>query len=902
MTAQTGEGLQTGRDWWKLDTAAALEALGSTENGLTAEEARRRLQTYGRNDLPTEGGSRLLAVVVRQFLSPLIYILVVAAFVTLLLEEYIDAAIIALALVINAVVGTFQEYRAERSMEALREVASTRAHVVRDGHEHEIDARELVPGDVVIIEAGGKAPADCRLLFASSLETDESLLTGESTTVAKSVQMIPDDVSVGDRANMLIMGSVVTRGRGRALVVATGLSTQLGQIAGSVKATGKAETPLLERMERFARLIGVAVVASSILAFAAGLAVGQPSGDLFLTVVALAVAAIPEGLPIVLTVTLAIGVNRMASRNVIIRRLPAVETLGSCTVIGSDKTGTLTQNRMTVERIYAGGRNYEVTGGGYALEGEIRLDEQPVSPAEDDALRLILLAGVLNNEASISETEDDELDVQGDPTEIALLVAGAKARVWKEAASEEYPRWAEVPFDPDYRYAATFHHHGDAELTFVKGAPEEVLAMCDSALEGELDRDEVLATARDMAAAGLRVLGFAFREEPRRDRPHGEIPEHRARLSFIGLQGMIDPPRDEVREAIRGCQSAGIHVVMITGDHAVTALAIGKVLGIAREDDRVLTGSDVEAMSEADLQEAVTKVAVFARVSPHHKLRITQAFQALGNVVAVTGDGVNDGPALKAANIGVAMGRSGTDVAKEASDMVITDDNFVSIFSAVEEGRVVFDNVRKVTFFLVSTGIGTVMAVIASILLGMPLPMVPAQLLWLNLVTKGIQDMALAFEPGEKDVLERPPRRREEDIISSLLWERSFIVGVVVAIGTLALFHIEMEARDDIGYARTVALTTMVIYSMLHVGNSRSEHLSIFAKSPLSNRFLLVGTVASLLLHIGALYFGPMQFVLRVEPLDFETWVRILAVGLTVIVAVEVHKLLRGPGRPLSGG
>jgi magnesium-transporting ATPase (P-type) len=886
--------------WWQLSAAQAMEVLASRDAGLSDEEAQERLRRYGPNELPEERGTSLAGVVLRQFTSPLIYILIVAAVAAALLGEFIDSAIIAAVLLFNALIGTFQEYRAERSMEALRKVASARAHTMRNGREHDLDARELVPGDIVIVEAGAKVPADCRILYAAALEADESLLTGESTTVEKHAEVIEAaEPGAGERANMLVMGSIVTRGRGRGLVVATGAATLLGQIAGSVRETGKAEAPILARMKRFAQYIALIVLVSSAVSFSLGLALGYDPDDLFLTLVALMVASIPEGLPIVMTVTLAIGVSRMARRNVIIRRLPAVETLGSTTVIGSDKTGTLTQNRMTVGRISAGGRDYRVSGGGYSLEGEIALDGQPASIEDDEALRLILLAGVLNNEAYIEEAEgneDDEFEVQGDPTEIALLVAAAKAGIWKEPASEEYPRWAEVPFNPEERYAATFTHHGDKELTFVKGAPEEVLAMCDRALGEEgLDRERVLEVAQEMAGDGLRVLGFAFREEERRERPAGHIPDHRGGLTFLGLQAMIDPPRDEVKRAIQGCQEAGIRVLMITGDHAVTGLAIARELGIANEDDTAITGADLDGMDDEQLSEVVTKVPVYARVSPQHKLRVVLALQDRDEVVAVTGDGVNDGPALKAANIGVAMGRSGTDVAKEASDMVITDDNFVSIFAAVEEGRIVFDNVRKVTFFLIATGAAVILAVLASIVFDFDLPFLPAQLLWLNLVTNGVQDVFLAFEPGEKDVLKRKPRPHNEGIISPLLWERTAISGVVMAIGTVLLFLHEIDSGASLEEARTVALTTMVLFQVFHIGNSRSEHRSAFARSPLLNPLLLMGTAIALLVHAGSLHWGPTQNILRVEPLSLETWLTMALVASSIVVVNEVHKLIRGP-------
>lgn len=886
----------TRAQWWQVSGEEALARLEAGEYGLTEEQVLDRRARYGANELPAARGVSVLRVLIQQFASPLIYILLVAALVTALLQEYIDTAIIGVVVVFNALIGTVQEYRAERSMEALRRVASTRAHVIRQHRELEVDARDLVPGDMVIVEAGAKVPADGRLLAAAALEVDESLITGESTTVTKDAGVIAGDVPLGDRANMLTMGSIVTRGRGKVVVVATGTATHLGQIAGSVTSAGETTAPILQRMNRFAKTIALIVLLSAVLTFVLGLAFGHPADELFLTLVALMVAAIPEGLPIVMTVTLAIGVNRMARRNVIVRRLPAVETLGSCTVIGSDKTGTLTQNRMTVQRVHALGVTYEVTGSGYAVNGGILRGDVPADIAPGTPLSLIMLAGVLNNEASIQESGGDEFEVQGDPTEIALLVAGAKAGLWKGETTEEYPRWAEVPFDPDVRYAATFHRHGDRDLTFVKGAPEDVLEMCATEADGsELDRTAVLGVAASMAQSGLRVLGFAYREEACRAAPGPGIPEHRSGLRFLGLQGMIDPPRDEVKEAIRGCQQAGIRVLMITGDHATTGLAIASHLGIAGPGDRALTGRDLDAMSPAELSAAVAEVSVYARVSPQHKLQIVQALQERGETVSVTGDGVNDGPALKAANIGVAMGRSGTDVAKEASDMVITDDNFVSIFAAVEEGRVVFDNVRKVTFFLIATGAAVIMTVLASVVFGFALPFLPGQLLWLNLVTNGVQDVFLAFEPAEKDVLKRRPRPRNEGVISPLLWERTAIVGLVMAAGTILLFRYELDRGSSLEAARTVALTTMVLFQVFHIGNARSEHGSAFTRNPVSNPLLLVGTLLAVLVHVASLHWGPTQFILRVEAPDMEAWVRMVAVASTVILVAEVHKLLRGP-------
>ena len=883
---------------WATSPAEALARLGAHEHGLSRAEAEARLARHGPNELEEERRTSRARLLLHQFESPLIFILLVAAAVTLALREWVDAAVIAAVLLLNAAVGYSQESRAEQAIETLRRRARARARVLRDGREEELDARLLVPGDVLLVEAGARVAADCRILHAVAVEADESLLTGESTTVAKSAEPVAAAAPLGDRASMLFTGTTVTRGHCRALVAATGAETELGRIAGSMREVVEPPTPLQRRMGRFAHLVGVAVLVASALAFAAGIAAGEDLSELFLAVVALAVAAIPEGLPIVLTLVLAVSVRRMAKRRAIVRRLPAVETLGSCTVIGSDKTGTLTQNRMTVERILAGGEELHVTGGGYATDGAIVRDGRPVELADGSPARDALLAAALCNDAS-AVPANGEFHVRGDPTEIALVVAAAKAGLYKDELEERLVRVAEIPFDPAARLAVTFNEEDGGTYAFVKGAPEEVLARCRDAAGRPLDRAGIAREAERLAAAGLRVLATASRRLPGRDAADdlaasGAVHD----LTFLGLLGMRDPPRDDVRASIASCEAAGIRVVMITGDHAATAVAIAGELGIAGSEHGALTGTDLDALDEASLRERVAAVSVFARVSPEHKLRIVQALQARGETVAVTGDGVNDAPALRAADIGAAMGASGTDVAKEAADMVVTDDSFASIAAAVEEGRIAFDNIRKATFFLVSSGAATILAVLASVAFRFQLPFFPAQLLWLNLVTNGIQDVALAFEPGEKDVLDRPPRPRREGVVSRLLWERTLIAGVVMAAGTIALFLRELHATDDLGRARTVALTTMVLFQVVHVGNSRSEHRSAFAKSPFSNRFLFVGTVASLALHAAALYLPPTQYVLRVEPLDLGTWVTMAVVSLSVLVAVEAHKALRGPGRP----
>ena len=876
---------------WALDAERVLAELGSGPQGVSAVEAERRLARFGPNELPEERPTGAATIAIRQFRSPLIYILLVAGLVTVALAEYLDAAVIAVVLVMNAVVGFFQEFRAERSMAALRKLASARATVLREGREIEIDVAAVVPGDVIAVEAGSRVAADCRLISDAGLEVDESHLTGESATVAKAAAELPAETAMDERSNMLFTGSAVTLGRGTGIVVATGAETELGAISASLGEIGLVETPLQARIARLARTIGLAVVAIGVVGFGLGAIAGEDLGELFLAVVALAVSAIPEALAIVLTVALAISVRRMARRRTIVRRLPAVETLGSCSVIASDKTGTLTQNRMTVERVLAGGQSLEVTGTGYRAEGGFRRDGEPVEPAPSSPLHRVLAAAALCNDASAVLEDDQELAVRGDPTEIALLVVAAKGGVFRDRVEERLPRWGEIPFDPGERFAATFHRDGDRDLVVVKGAPERVIEMCRRAAGARFDPAASLRDAERMAAEGLRVLALATRETEAAS-PES-LDAHLEGLTLLGLVGMMDPPREAARDAVRDCREAGIRVIMVTGDHAVTAGAIAGQLGIDDTRPRVVTGTELDRTGDAELRELVEEVSVYARISPRGKLRIVEALRARGEVVAVTGDGVNDAPALKAADIGAAMGRSGTEVAKEAADMVVTDDDFATIFAAVEEGRVAFVNVRNTTFFLISSGAAEVLAVLVSLLFGFPLPFLPAQLLWLNLVTNGAQDVALAFEPGEKDVRREAPRPRSEGVISSLLWERTALVGVVMAAGTLFLFLVERASGTSLEEARTIALTTMVVFQMVHVGNCRSERHSLFAKSPFANPLLLAGTLAALALHVGALYFPVTQTALRVEPLDLVTWVEIFAVALTISVAVELHKRFR---------
>jgi Ca2+-transporting ATPase len=882
--------------WWTLSVEDALARLGSGHHGLDEGEARQRLAQVGANTIQEARGVSPIVRFLNQFKSPLIYILLVSAALTTVLREYSDTAIIMAVLFLNATIGFFQEYKAERALLALREMTAPRAAVLRAGQDREIDSKDLVPGDILLLESGTKVPADGRLVQCSGLQVDESLLTGESTVVDKATDAIPDPaLPLADRTNMVFMGSIVTRGRAHAVATATGMATALGRIAGEIRTAEDPPTPLQLRMTRFAKTIGAAIVVACAVAFPLGVSLGQSPSDMIRTVIALIVSAIPEGLPVALTLALAIGVSRMARRKAIVRSLPAVETLGSCNVIATDKTGTLTENRMTLQVIWAGGATYRVSGSGYEPSGSIQQDGRVLSLGPDSAAHRLLVGASLNNEASLYLADGTSV-TRGDPTEIALLVAAAKAGIFKGDLEEDAPRVGWIPFEPERGFSATSHAKDGSQTLFVKGAPERILPMCVAAIgpgdkPGPLDGALVAEQAELLGREGFRVLAFA--EGP--SRTAVDTDTRLDSLTFVGLVGIMDPPRPEVPAAIAACKSAGIRVLMLTGDHRSTASAIAARVGIEPADD-VVEGRAVERMDEAELAEACSKVSVFARVEPHHKLRIVQTLRRQGETVAVTGDGVNDAPALRAADIGVAMGMRGTDVAKEASSIVVTDDNFATIVAAVEEGRVVFDNVRKVTFFLLSTGIAAVIAIFAAILGGFPLPILPAQIIWVNLVTNGIQVSALAFEPGEKGTLRKPPRRKGEGILSGLLWERVAIVGVLIAIATLAFFLFEHYALDrTVEHARTMALTTMVMFQAIHVSNARSEHLSVFRKSPFSNPFLFVGTIAALLIHAGSLYLDPTQRLLEVQPLSLTEWLRIAVAAVSIILVMELHKLLRSP-------
>nr|MDJ0789781.1 HAD-IC family P-type ATPase [Myxococcota bacterium] len=805
-------------------------------------------------------------------------------------------------LLLNAAIGFANEFRAERAVQALHQLIRTRARVRRGGRMLDVDGEEVVPGDLLAVESGARITADVRLVSAQALRVDESLLTGESVPVDKDESReLSAGVELADRANMLFAGCMVASGRGFGLVVATGRQTEVGSIAESLAEIEAEPPPLLRRMERFARVIGVAAIGVAAGLVAIGAVRGQPFAELLLGAIALAVSAVPEGLPIALTVALAVAVSRMTDRNVVVRRLPAVEALGSCGVIATDKTGTLTHNELTVERIVLPGLRCQVTGSGYEPEGELLVDGRPVLHDEHPNLYRLLRAGCLANEATLSRRVDDRASWEwsGDPTDVALLALGLKAGLDAVPLLAAHDPVASLPFEPERRYAASFHRgDGSGGLVCAKGAPESVLSMCTAQLdasgrESALDPASIEPEIDALMRQGYRVLAVADAEDAVVPGPGHALQEPQG-LVFLGLLAMTDPPREAVPEAISACRHAGIHVAMVTGDHATTAAAIAERIGLADVGSPVLTGREIQSLDGDALAARVEGCAVVARATPSDKLRFVRAFQARGELVAVTGDGVNDAPALRQADLGVAMGRAGTDVAREASELILTDDDFSSIVGGVEEGRIAYDNVRKVTYLLISTGAGEVLMVASALILGLPVPLTAVQLLWLNLVTNGIQDVALAFEAGEPGTLDRPPRPPRERIFDRVMIERTLLAGAVFGGIGLAAWIAWMEQGVPVEEARNRMVQLFVLFEIFHIGNCRSERISLFRLSPARNPILLVGTLAALGVHLAALHLPLTQRVLGLAPLGLGEWMTLASYAIAIVVVMEIHKLWRG--------
>lgn len=873
------------------------------QRGLTEAEAADRLARFGRNVLPAVAKVGVLRRLARQFNNPLVYVLLAASVVTLILRDLLDSAVILAVVVLNTIIGFIQESRAEAALEALRTLVRTEARVVRDGREREVPSEELVPGDLVMVEAGEKVPADLRLVQAAELRVDESALTGESQAVRKDELVVPADTPVADRRNTLYSGTLVTAGSAHAVVVATGAETELGRIHKLVSGAEALATPLTRKIARFSRLLTIAILAFAAVTFVIGVLRGQQAGETFLVAVALAVGAIPEGLPAAVTITLAIGVRRMAQRRAVIRRLPAVETLGSTTVICADKTGTLTENQMTVRVIWTAQGRYEVTGSGYTPRGEIR-DETGQAVRPDGALRWSLLAGAGCTEAKLDE-RNGQPTIIGDPTEGAMVVVAAKANLGPDAVAASYPRVATIPFSSERRYMATLHNDRDAggQVVFVKGAVERILDLCDSALDadgspGPLDRTAVLRQADALASEGLRVLATAMRRLESGD----EFTEERlpGTLTFTGLQAMLDPLRSAAPAAVAACRDAGIAVKMITGDHLSTATAIGQQLGLiptSPPPHATVTGAELAALPDAELSAALQRASVLARVSPEQKLRIVESLQANDEIVAMTGDGVNDAPALRQANIGVAMGRAGTEVAKEAADMVLLDDDFATIEAAVEEGRTVFGNLTKFIVWILPTNVGESLVVLVAILWGATLPLLPTQILWINLTSEIALGLMLAFEPKEPGVMRQPPRDPRKPLLSRRLLVRVLLVSVLLLAGSWWLFESELAQGRGLEAARTAVVNLIVVVEAFYLFNCRSLTRSAWRLGLLGNRWLILGVLIQAVAQIALTYLPVMNQLFQTAPIGLDTWLRILAVSVLTVILVGVEKRLQRPAQ-----
>jgi magnesium-transporting ATPase (P-type) len=891
---------ELGIDWHLLDVDEVFEKIQSDLQGLSENEAAERLKEFGRNSLPERKPPGIATIFLHQFLSPLIYILLAAGSLSLLIGEGTDALFIFAVILLNAGLGTFQEWKAEKSAAALQNLLRIFARIRREGKEANIPGEELVPGDIVFLESGSRVPADLRLITIKNLAIDESLLTGESQAVTKNSLPLEGERPLAERSNMTFAGSTVASGRGTGVVIATGLSTELGQIARAVTETELTKPPLVIRMERFARQISYIVLGFVALLALISLTRGAPYIEVFFMAVALAVSAIPEGLPVAMTVALSIATTRMARRNVIVRKLTAVEALGSCTCIASDKTGTLTVNKQTAKVIgLPGGQLFAVTGEGYSGQGMVTTPEgEEPSPAARLCLERLASAAVLCNEARLSEKEG-LWEHNGDAVDVALLALGYKMGLVPGDLRSTVENVGEIPFESECRYAASFYRDDEGITVAVKGAVEAVLLFCtdiqtedgEEPVAPEIIGQEALA----LAEGGYRVIAVA-RGRLAEEADLGKADEKTIPpLTFLGLIGLIDPLRPEVKEAINRCKKAGVKVVMVTGDHPATALSIACELGIARDRMDLVTGNQLEKIGSPVIPqylEVVKNASVFSRVAPLQKLDIVEALSMLGHFVAVTGDGVNDAPALRRANIGVAMG-SGTDVAKDTASIIITDDNFASIVGGVEEGRFAYDNIRKVVYLLISTGGAEIVLFSLALFAGLPLPLVAVQLLWLNLVTNGIQDVALAFEGGEPGGMERPPRPPTEGVFNRLMIEQTIVSGICMGLLAFGNWYWLLSLGWDEAAARNSTLLLMVLLENVHAFNCRSERISVF-RVPLRRNWLLVGGVAMAQgVHILSMNIPLMQKVLGVAPVSFSHWLTLTLLALPLIVTMELFKMYR---------
>jgi len=857
-----------------LDEENCLKVLKATKKGLSNAEAEHRQQVYGLNELKTEHTVSPIKIFLEQFSSPLIWILLFALVVSIFLQEVTDAIVIAVIVILNAVLGFMQEYRAEKAIEALKKMASPKAKVLRNGKEIKIESKYLVPGDIIILETGDKVPADARLIEIHTLQTQEAPLTGESQPVTKVADKLVEKTPLAERKNMVYAATIVSQGRARAVVAFTGMQTQVGKIATLIKEAHEKETPLQKKLKQLGKYLTIAVVIVAVMIFFAGIFSGHPIETMFLTAIALAVAAIPEGLPAVITISLALGVQQMIKKNALVRKLPSVETLGSVNVICTDKTGTLTHNEMTVTKIYANNVEYEVTGSGYEPNGVFAINKKLANP---ELLYKLLKIGALCNDAQFSGPKNKR-EILGDPTEAALIVSAEKAGLTKKELNKKEDRSDEIPFSSERKMMTTIH----GKVSYTKGAPDMLIEKCDRILiNGKVQRlnrskiKEILKQNEDFAGQALRVLGFAYNENFRK-REDAEKD-----MIFVGLQAMIDPPREEVKDSIKKCQDAGIRVIMITGDQIATAKAIAKELGIT---GRAVKGEELEKIN---LIKEIDEIGIFARVNPEHKLNIVKALKEKGYVVAMTGDGVNDAPALKKADIGISMGISGTDVAKEASDMILTDDNFTSIVSAVEEGRGIFDNIRKFVNYLLSSNLGEITAIFFAFILSpflfpgaaLVLPLTAIQILWVNLVTDGLPAVALSLDPHSKGIMQRKPRPAHESILSKSSWVDIVVFGTLIGVATLILFF--LYHGSGAAKAQTIAFTALVVFEIVRIRMIRSDYkLGMF-----SNKWLVAAIFGSFLLQLAVIY-TPLAKVFGTVPLELLDWA---VIGFTALILLGLH-------------
>ncbi|MDH7480835.1 MAG: HAD-IC family P-type ATPase [Armatimonadota bacterium] len=881
-------------NWHAITVNEVFDHLKSTPDGLSTAEAQARLAEYGQNVLPEARPVSPFIIFMRQFRSPLIYILLIAALFSFVTNHPIDGGVIMAVLILNALIGFFQEYRAERALEALKKLGAPRAIVLRDEEEVNIPASELVPGDVILLTTGERVPADARIFEAINLKVDESNLTGESFAVDKSIEPLPPETPLADRKNMVYSGTTVVYGRGKAIITATGVNTKIGQIALNIATEPGELTPVQKHLATLGSNLGIVGIAIAVIIIAAGLIKAFSLYEMLFTGVAVAVSFIPEGLPAAVTIVLAVGVQRMAQRNSLIRKLPAVETLGSATVICTDKTGTLTKNEMTVRAGYTPEEAFTVTGEGYAPIGKFLIGNQEIDK-NHIGIRRLFEALVLCNDARLHH-EDNGWRIVGDPTEGALVVAGEKLGLRKHELEDEQKRIAELPFDSQRRYMATLHLLPDGrKIVYVKGAPEKILAMSGTYLKSNdvlpLTSDkaaEFVARNAEMAEEALRVLAAAYKELPREQEviSHSDVESG---LVFLGAVGMMDPPREEAPMAVKQAREAGIRVIMITGDHANTARAIAESIGLLEREMMVVEGRALDRMSDEELAQAIGRIAVIARAEPEHKLRIIKALKERGHVVAMTGDGVNDAPALKCADIGIAMGISGTDVAKEAADMILLDDNFATIVSAVEEGRAIFANIRKVVQYLLSTNTGEVFIYLTTILSGLPLPLFPVQILWINLVTDGFCTAPLSFEPKEPGLLKEPPRDPKERIVNRYVVSNIVFVALFMLIGTFSLYYWGLGSIG-IWKARTFAFVVMALFQAFNALNVRSSRYSLFKIGVLTNPYLLAGATASAVAQIASVHLPFFQTIFRTVALNLSEWTIMVAVSSSVFIAEEIRK------------